>query len=152
MNLEEYKNLVKLQLMCDGTLYGIVEAKKAYENNKTEQAFQNATLFKPITDSNKELIDRIEKKTDQSDELIKKITDALPYYNQNTQQPQEQLAIDDKTLHDEPKPSTTRSLNIMNIFDNDEELNFINDLMKGNKVILLYKKVMIVRLILKLNY
>ena len=62
MKLEEYKNLVKLQLMSDETLNNIVDAKKAYENNKIEQDFQNTRLFKPITDSNKELIDRIEKK------------------------------------------------------------------------------------------
>ena len=73
MKLEEYKNLVKLQLMSDETLNNIVDAKKAYENNKIDQAFENARLFKPITDSNKELIDRIEKKTDKSDELIKKL-------------------------------------------------------------------------------
>ena len=115
MNLEEYKNLVKLQLISNGTLHGIIQAKKAYENNKIEQSFQNTNLFKPITDSNKELIDRIDIKTEQSDELIKKFTDSLPYYNQNTQQTREQLTIDDKTLHEEPKPSATRSLNIMNI-------------------------------------
>ena len=62
MKLEEYKNLVKLQLMSDETLNNIVDAKKAYENNKIEQDFQNTRLSKPITDSNKELIDRIEKK------------------------------------------------------------------------------------------
>ena len=72
MTLEKYKNLVKLQILSDNTLHNIIEAKKAYENNKTEQAFENARLLKPITDSNKELIDRIEKKSEQSDELIKK--------------------------------------------------------------------------------
>ena len=62
----------------------------------------------------------------------------MPLYNTEQAQ-QTQLTIDDKTKHDEPKASTTRSLNIMNIFDNDTEVNFINELMKGNKVIL-YKK------------
>ena len=62
MKLEEYKNLVKLQLMSDETLNSIVETKKAYENNKIEESFENARRFKSITDSNKELIDRIEKK------------------------------------------------------------------------------------------
>ena len=144
MKLEEYKNLVTLQLMSDNTLHNNVEGKKAYENNKIDQAFENATLFKPITDSNKKLIDRIEKKTEQSDESIKKITDALPIYNtQETQQTH--LSIDDKTLHEEPKPSTsntssTRNLNIMNIFDNDEESKFINDLMDDKKVYLYTRK------------
>ena len=140
MKLEEYKKLVELQLLSDYGLNNILEAKKAYQNNKIDQAFENAKLFKPITDSNKELIDRIEKKTEQSDELIKKITDALPLYNQNTQQVQiqEPLTIDDKTK--EPKP-TTKILDIMNKFeDNKEELDFINKLMEGENIYLYDKK------------
>ena len=136
MDLEVCKKLVELQMYSDGTLHQIQEAKKNYENNKIDQEFENIKRFKQITDSNKELIDRIEKKTNQSDELIKKITDALPYYNQNVQ-PHEQLTLDDKTT---PKPSPSRSLGIMNIFNNNEEREFINNLIEGNKVCLYSKK------------
>ena len=62
MDLEGYKKLVQLQLMSDGTLHNIQEAKKNYENNKIDQEFEHAKMFKLITDTNKELIDRIEKR------------------------------------------------------------------------------------------
>ena len=131
MKLEDYKKLVEIQLMTDNGLHNILEAKKAYQNNEIDKAFDNAKIFKPITDSNKELIDHIEKKTDQSDELIKQITDALPLYNQ---QPQAET-YDDKTIHEEAsKPTTSMNLDI------DNEHKFIDDLINNKKVYLYTQK------------
>ena len=135
MKLEDYKKLVEIQLLTDNGLHNILEAKKAYQNNEIDKAFDNAKLFKPITDSNKELIDRIEKKTDQSDELIKKITDALPLYNQQPQAQEPLTYDDDKTIHEEvPKPTTSSNLDI------DNEDKFIDNLINDKKVFLYTKK------------
>ena len=62
MKLEEYQKLLVLQLITDDALDEIQQAKKNYENNKIDKEFENTQLFKPITDSNKELINRLEKK------------------------------------------------------------------------------------------
>ena len=103
MKLEDYKKLLEIQFLTENGLNNILEANKAYQNSEIEKEFNNAKLFKPITDTNKELIDRIEKKTDQSDELIKKITDALPLYNQ--QQIQQPLTYDNDDNDDDNKIS-----------------------------------------------
>ena len=82
------------------------------------------------------------KKKDQSDELIKKITDALPYYNQKTQQVQEPLTIDDKTnetKQNNPKPAA-KILDIMNKFKDNEEIDFINKFANGENIYLYDKK------------
>ena len=62
MDLDGYKKLIELQLISDGNLHNIQEMKRNYENNKIDQEFKNIKKFKPITDSNKELIGKIEKK------------------------------------------------------------------------------------------
>ena len=133
MKLEDYKKLVEIQLMTDNGLHNILESKKAYQNNEIDKAFDNAKLFKPITDSNKELIDRIEKKVDQSDELIKKITDALSLYNQQPQV-QEHLTYDKPSQEEVPKPTTSSNLDI------DNEDKFIDNLINNKKVYLYTKK------------
>ena len=139
MNLEEYKKLIEMQLLTENGLQNILEANKAYQNNEINKEFVNAKMFKPITDSNKELIDRIEKKTDQSDELIKQITQALPLYNQQIQQ--QPLTYDDgNENNDKEKEQQPRKLDPMNIFDNNEEYKFINDLIHGKRVHLYTRK------------
>ena len=130
MKLEDYKKIVEIQLLTENGLQNILEAHKAYQNNEIEKEFNNAKMFKTITESNKELIDRIEKKTEQSDELIKQITQALPLYNQQIQQ--EPLTYDDGNENKE----LSEKLNTMNIFDNKDEINFISNLIKGNRVFL----------------
>ena len=144
MKLEEYQKLIELQLLTESGLQNILEANKAYQNNEINKDFNNAKLFKPITDSNKELIDRIEKKTDQSDELIKQITQALPLYNQQIQQ--EPLTYDDGNENNEQEKSSqetkddrTRQLGPMNIF-NKEEYKFIDDLIHNKRVYLYTRK------------
>ena len=122
MKLEDYKKLIEIQLLTENGLQNILEANKAYQNNEINKDFNNARLFKPITDINKELIDRIEKKTDQSDELIKKFTDALPLYNQ---QPQAQVET-----KEEPQIIIDNENKIINSKD------FIGDLIKGKNVFL----------------
>ena len=146
MKLEEYQKLIELQILTQSGLQNILEANKAYQNNEINKDFNNAKLFKPITDSNKELIDRIEKKTDQSDELIKQITQALPLYNQQIQQvQQEPLTYDGNENNDKEKSSKEtkddppRKLGVMNIFNN-EEYKFIDDLMNNKKVYLYTRK------------
>ena len=124
MKLEDYKTIIEIQLLTENGLQNILEANKAYQNNEINKEFNNEKLFKPITNSNKELIDRIEKKTDQSDELIKKITDALPLYNQPQAQTEAQLETKEE-------PQT--------IIDNDDKIaskDFIGDLIKGKNVFL----------------
>ena len=144
MKLEEYQKLIELQLLTESGLQNILEANKAYQNNEINKDFNNAKLFKPITDSNKELIDRIEKKTDQSDELIKQITQALPLYNQ--QIIQEPLTYDDGNENNdkekssqETKDDPPRQLGPMNIF-NKEEYKFIDDLIHDKRVYLYTSK------------
>ena len=129
MKLEDYKKLVEIQLMTENGLHNILEANKAYQNNEINKQFENIKLFKPITSSNKELIDRIEKKTDQTDELINKITDALPIYNQ---QLQTQTQAQTETQEGIEEPQT--------IIDNENKIkeskDFVNDIIKGKDVFL----------------
>ena len=129
MKLEDYKKLVEIQLLTENGLQNILEANKAYQNNEIEKDFNNAKMFKTITESNKELIDRIEKKTDQSDEIIKQFKNALPIYNQQIPEP---LKYEDGNENKE----LSEKLNTMNIFDNNDEINFITNLIKGNRVFL----------------
>ena len=144
MKLEEYQKLIELQLLTESGLQNILEANKAYQNNEINKDFNNAKMFKPITDSNKELIDRIEKKTDQSDELIKQITQSLPLYNQQIQQ--EPLTYDDGNENNDKEKSSQvtkeqpRKLDPMNIFVNKDEYKFIDDLINGKRVYLYTSK------------
>ena len=140
MKLEDYKKLVNIEIMSVNGLNDILEANKAYQNNEIEKSFENAKIFKPLIDNNKELIDRIEKKTDQTDELIKNITDALPYYNQQLLVQQEPLTYDDGNKDDDKDDDKdkkeTLNVNFLNSLDNDVERNFINDLIQDKKVYL----------------
>ena len=45
-----------------------------------ERDFENIDKYKPITESNRQLIDQIEKK---NDEMVEDIVNSLPYYNEN---------------------------------------------------------------------
>ena len=144
MKLEEYKKLIEIQLLTENGLNNILKANKEYQNNEINKEFNNAKLFKPLLESNKELIDRIEKKTNKSDELIKQITNALPLYNQQIQQ--EPLTyVDGNKNNDKEKSSQEnednppRKLGVMNIFNN-EEYKFIDDLMNNKKVYLYTRK------------
>ena len=62
MKLEDYKKLSEIQLLNELGLQNILEANKAYQNNEIDKDFNNAKLFKPLIESNKELFDRIGKK------------------------------------------------------------------------------------------
>ena len=129
MKLEEYKKLSEIQLLNELGLQNILEANKAYQNNEIDKDFNNAKLFKPITDSNKELIDRIEKKTDQSDEIIKKITDALLLYNQQPQaQPQAEAQSQDVKEEEQEK------------VDIEKSSDFVGDIIKGKSIFLYTSK------------
>ena len=135
MKLEDYKKLVEIQLMTENGLHNILEAKKAYENNEIDKAFNNAKLFKPIIDSNKELFDRIVKKSDQSDELIKNITDSLPLYNQQLQpqtevQTEAQIEAQTQDVKEESQSITDSEKKIK------ESKDFVNDIIKGKDVFL----------------
>ena len=131
MKLEDYKKLSEIQLLNELGLQNILEANKAYQNNEIDKDFNNAKLFKPLIESNKELFDRIGKKTDQSDEIIKKITDALPLYNQQPQIEAQPQAQTEAQLETKEEPQT--------IIDNDDKIaskDFIGDLIKGKNVFL----------------
>ena len=135
MKLEDYKKLVEIQLMTENGLHNILEAKKAYENNEIDKAFNNAKFFKPIIDSNKELFDRIVKKSDQSDELIKNITDSLPLYNQQLQpqtevQTEAQIEAQTQDVKEESQSITDSEKKIK------ESKDFVNDIIKGKDVFL----------------
>ena len=139
MKLEDYKKLVEIQLITDNGLNYILQAKKAYENNEIDKEFDNAKLFKPITDSNKELFNRIEKKTDQSEKLIKKITDSLPLHNQQPQpqtESQAQTEIQTQETKEEAKEEPQSSI------DNKIRVSkdFVNDLIKNKHVYLYTRK------------
>ena len=130
MKLEDYKKLSEIQLLSESGLQNILEANKAYQNNEIDKDFNNAKLFKPLIESNKELFDRIGKKTDQSDEIIKKITDMLPLYNQQQVEAQPQ-AQTEAQLETKEEPQT--------IIDDDDKItskDFIGDLIKGKKIFL----------------
>ena len=60
-----------------------------YKNEKQEKDFQNIEKYKPITESNKQVIEQIEKK---NDEMVKNIVNSLPYYN-NKDKKEEQLTL-----------------------------------------------------------
>ena len=144
MKLEDYKKLIEIQLLTESGLQNILESNKAYQNNEINKDFNNAKMFKPLIESNKELIDRIEKKTDQSDELIKQITQSLPLYNQQIQQ--EPLTYDDGNENNDKEKSSQvtkeqpRKLDPMNIFDNKDEYKFIDDLINNKRVYLYTRK------------
>ena len=132
MKLEEYKKLIEIQLSSENGLKDILEANKAYQNNEIDKDFNNAKLFKPIIESNKELFDRIGKKTDQSDEIIKKITDILPLNQQS--QAQAQVETQQETQAQTELKEEPQTIN-----DNDDKIaskDFIGDLIKGKNVFL----------------
>ena len=145
MKLEDYKKLSEIQLLNELGLQNILEANKAYQNNEIDKDFNNTKLFKPLIESNKELFDRIGKKTDQSDELIKKITDVLPL-NQQSQARAEQARAEQARAEQpqvEARQETQAQTEIkeepQTIIDNENKIiseDFIGDLIKGKKVFL----------------
>ena len=137
MKLEDYKKLVEIQLLTEYGLNNILESNKAYQNNEIDKAFDNAKLFKPITDSNKELFDRIIKKTDQSDEIIKKITDSLTLNNQQMQSQEESQTQQQTEAQTESQTQETKEES-QSIIDNKikESKDFVDDIIKGKDVFL----------------
>ena len=84
------------------------------ENDKTEKEFENIEKFQPITESNKQLINMIEKR---NDEMVEDIINTLPYHKDNKQE--ELLPItDDRCTEKEPEEST---LNILNNFSKNRK-------------------------------
>ena len=80
MDLIQNRKLLELQMQSENAFHNIQELRRNYEIMKIEQEFENIERYKPITNSNKEIIREIEKKNDQLDEGIVK---SLPYYNEN---------------------------------------------------------------------
>ena len=155
MKLEEYKKLVQIQSLTDMSLNNILEANKAYQNNEIDKEFNNAKLFKPLIESDKELFDRIGKKTDQSDEIIKKITDALLLYNQQPQpqaqpqpqpqaQAQPQAQPEAKAQAQAQPEAKAQARDVKEEVQENENIkksnDFVSDIIKGKSVFLYSSK------------
>ena len=62
-----------------------------FENEKTEREFENIEKYKPITDSNKQVVDMIEQTNDQ---MVEEIVNSLPYYKEESKTQSDLLPID----------------------------------------------------------
>ena len=67
---------------------------RTFENEMKEREFQNIEKYKPITESNKQLINMIEKKNDQ---MVGDIVNPLPYHKKEDKTENDLLPVDDKT-------------------------------------------------------
>ena len=142
MDLNTYEDLIQKRVLAQKQILNLKKKNIDFENQKVDRDFNNAEFFKPITDSNEKMIDKMEEKNDKINEII---SNSLPYYEDQDQlQDQEQLTLpyneeNETLIYDLSKPLLR------------EEKQFLNDLAE-NKKVELYKKKMVklLMLILKL--
>ena len=130
MDLNTYEDLIQKRLLAQKQILNLKKKNIDFENQKVDRDFNNAEFFKPITDSNEKLIDKMEEKNDKINEII---SNSLPYYEDQDQfQDNEQLTLpyneeDEIYVYDISKKLSP------------EEKQFLEDLSE-KKVIPLYTK------------
>ena len=77
MDLNTYEDLIQKRLLAQKQILNLKKKNIDFENQKVDRDFNNAEFFKPITDSNEKLIDKMEEKNDKINEII---SNSLPYY------------------------------------------------------------------------
>ena len=133
MNLNTYEDLIQKRVLAQKQILNLKKKNIDFENQKVDRDFNNAEFFKPITDSNEKMIEKMEEKNDKINEII---SNSLPYYEDQDQlQDKEQLTlpyneeneVNETLIYDLSKPLLR------------EEKQFLNDLAE-NKKVELYKK------------
>ena len=82
MDLNTYEDLIQKRLLAQKQILNLKKKNIDFENQKVDRDFNNAEFFKPITDSNEKLIDKMEEKNDKINEII---SNSLPYYEDQDQ-------------------------------------------------------------------
>ena len=130
MDLNTYEDLIQKRVLAQKQILNLKKKNIDFENQKIDRDFNNAEFFKPITDSNEKMIDKMEEKNDKINEII---SNSLPYYEDEDQlQDNEQLTLP----YNEENESYTYDISIKLT---PEEKQFLLDLSE-NKVIPLYTK------------
>ena len=126
MDLNTYEDLIQKRLLAQKQILNLKKKNIDFENQKVDRDFNNAEFFKPITDSNEKLIDKMEEKNDKINEII---SNSLPYYED---QENEQLTLPYNEEDEIYTYDISKKLS-------PEEKQFLEDLSE-NKVIPLYTK------------
>ena len=130
MDLNTYEDLIQKRVLAQKQILNLKKKNIDFENQKIDRDFNNAEFFKPITDSNEKMIEKMEEKNDKINEII---SNSLPYYEDEDQlQDNEQLTLP----YNEENESYTYDISIKLT---PEEKQFLVDLSE-NKVIPLYTK------------
>ena len=62
IDLNSYNDIVRKQIVARKNVINLKQMNTNYQNEIQEKDFQNIEKYKPITESNKQLIEQIEKK------------------------------------------------------------------------------------------
>ena len=91
MDLNTYEDLIQKRVLAQKQILNLKKKNIDFENQKIDRDFNNAEFFKPITDINEKMIDKMEEKNDKINEII---SNSLPYYEDEDQlQDNEQLTL-----------------------------------------------------------
>ena len=130
MDLNTYEDLIQKRVLAQKQILNLKKKNIDFENQKIDRDFNNAEFFKPITDSNEKMIDKMEEKNDKINEII---SNSLPYYEDEDQlQDNEQLTLPYNEENESYTYDISKKLS-------PEEKQFLEDLSE-NKVIPLYTK------------
>ena len=130
MDLNTYEDLIQKRVLAQKQILNLKKKNIDFENQKIDRDFNNAEFFKPITDSNEKMIDKMEEKNDKINEII---SNSLPYYEDEDQlQDNEQLTLP----YNEENESYTYDISKTLL---PQEKQFLEDL-SVKKVIHLYTK------------
>ena len=130
MDLNTYEDLIQKRVLAQKQILNLKKKNIDFENQKIDRDFNNAEFFKPITDSNEKMIDKMEEKNDKINEIF---SNSLPYYEDEDQlQDNEQLTLPYNEENESYTYDISKKLS-------PEEKQFLEDLSE-NKVIPLYTK------------
>ena len=105
MDLNTYEDLIQKRVLAQKQILNLKKKNIDFENQKVDRDFNNAEFFKPITDSNEKMIDKMEEKNDKINEII---SNSLPYYEDIDQlQDNEQLSLPYNLPYNEEDESYT---------------------------------------------
>ena len=129
MDLNTYEDLIQKRVLAQKQILNLKKKNIDFENQKVDRDFNNAEFFKPITDSNEKMIEKMEEKNDKINEII---SNSLPYYEDEFQD-NEQLTLpynedNEALIYDPSKPISS------------DEKKFLDDLAGDNEVFIFKKK------------
>ena len=131
MDLNTYEDLIQKRVLAQKQILNLKKKNIDFENQKVDRDFNNAEFFKPITDSNEKMIEKMEEKNDKINEII---SNSLPYYEDN-----EQLTLPYNEENEENEEIEGLIYDVGKKINHDEK-KFLDDLAGDNKVLIFKKK------------